>query len=472
MQSVEEPALDAGEPVLAGDHPAECWIDVDPGLHGIAELDAHHRQRRLPFARVAARVVVGVVVGQQLGLDHRHARNRRRQPLQQRLGAERLLAQRQRIGRDEQRPRQPTASVDVRPAFGRNAGRLLRSCSHAHGVVGIVLDAQQLDLLDRLSAGDALPCPAVHGREAREVERTAGQCVARDVEAAGVVPGVGIHRQQAAEDPGQGDESENDARQVVPAHPARVRDPRPDTARGAVVSTRQTPAELGDAQHQPDDGEQAAESRRPDHDVVPERLVRAQRGEVDPVRNRAHPRQRPAAPRGQHRHLGRPRRDVELGAGVVVDCELVQRKLAPLDQRPLIGLRKRASVVDGTGWAAGEPTRDRGSRGRPHLAETLPGVGEHGHAVEPVGRPVHDRQQRGALGGRRHIRPPGRRGRGQHDAIEVQRGQSFEPQLRRQARHVSRVHHHDAGGEPDHEEGAEGNAQVAVDQDQPAYHCL
>ena len=252
----------------------------------------------------------------------------------------------------------------------------------------------------------------------------------------------------------------------MPAHPAGVRDPCPEAARCTSVSAPRAPAELREAEHQADDRQQAPDGRRPDHDVVPQRLVRAQRGEVDPMRNRSDPGQRPAAPRGHHHHLARSRRDVEFSRGGVVDHQLVQRKLPPLHQRPLVGLGERADVLDGAGWLAGEPTRDDDGRRRSYLVESLPGVREDGHAVETVGRPIHHGQQRGCLRRRRQVRPPGRGRRGQLDTVEVQLRQPFESQLRGEPRHVARVHHHDAGGEPDHEEGAERNAQIAMDQDQ------
>ena len=402
MQPVEEPPLHAGETVFAGDHPAQRRIDVDPRLQGIAELDAQHRQRRLPRARGTARIVVGVVVGQQRGFDDRRAGNRRRQPRQQRLHAERLVAHRQRVGRDEQRPGHDVAHDTVRPPRRRLHGPLHVDLPgpEAQGIIRIVLDAQQLDLLHRTPFGDASPRPGIRRREARQLHRSAGQRIARDVEAADAGPGVGLHRQQTAEHPGQRREPEDDAGQVVPAHPAGVGDTRPHPRGRPLRAARPAPPELRDAEHQPDDREQAAQGRRPDHDVVPERLVRAQRREVDPVRNRTDPRQRPAPPRGQHHHLGGAGRDVELGAGIVVDQQLAQRQPPPFDQRPLIGLGERAGVLDGSGRPAGEPARDGGGSGRSHLAEPLAGVGEHGHAVEPVGRPVHHRQQRRAPRGR------------------------------------------------------------------------
>src|SRR6202012_2852885 len=45
MQTVVEPALHAAVAVHLRQHFAGAWIDIDPTLHGVAELHAQHRQR-------------------------------------------------------------------------------------------------------------------------------------------------------------------------------------------------------------------------------------------------------------------------------------------------------------------------------------------------------------------------------------------------------------------------------------------
>ena len=216
-----------------------------------------------------------------------------------------------------------------------------------------------------------------------------------------------------------------------------------------------------------DDGQHAAQRRAPDDDAVPQRLIEAQRREVEPVRDGAHPGQRAAAARRQHRDLGRAGRDVQLRAGPVVDLELVERQRAAVGQGPLVGPGQRPRVpqplLRQAAEAAGHGAGVRPADG----VEALARVGEDRRLVEAIGGPVHHHQQRGALG------PPpdagavhGLGGRQPHPR-QVEVGQPLEPQLGREPRHVARVHHDDAGGEPDHEQQAERNPQVAVNEDEP-----
>ena len=82
----------------------------------------------------------------------------------------------------------------------------------------------------------------------------------------------------------------------------------------------------------------------PQHDLTPERLIETQRCEVEEVRDRADPRERAAAPRGDDRNLGVSLRHIHLGPGVIVHREFVHRPLAKRE-RPLIGTSQPRHVV-------------------------------------------------------------------------------------------------------------------------------
>lgn len=228
------------------------------------------------------------------------------------------------------------------------------------------------------------------------------------------------------------------------------------------------PPELGHAERQADDGEHAAQRRGPDNGAVPERLVHPQRREVEPVRYRPDPGERPTAPRGQHRHFGRPSRDIELGAGGVVHPELVHRHLATLCQGPLIGLPQGTDGLDVDLRQTRKPTDHRAGGPGFDVAEQLSGVGEDGRVTEAVRRPTHDHEQRGTRLPRPETGPLCGVGRRQSHTDEVKGRQPLEPELRREAGHTTRVHHDDTGRKPQHEQRAERDAQVTVCQDQPA----
>ena len=95
-----------------------------------------------------ARVVVPVVLGQQRLLDHRLAGQRRRQPRHQRLDAERLLADAHRAGGHEE-PIALGASGDVVGLVQPLGAQLPLGRVEVHDVVRLVLDARELDFLDR-----------------------------------------------------------------------------------------------------------------------------------------------------------------------------------------------------------------------------------------------------------------------------------------------------------------------------------
>ncbi len=247
----------------------------------------------------------------------------------------------------------------------------------------------------------------------------------------------------------------------MPAEPARVR-------HAPLPAMRPAPPELRHAEEEAGDRDEAADRRGPDDDRFPQRAVVPQGGEIEPVRDRPEPRDGAAAARRHHRHLGRPLRDVDLGAGAVGHPQLVGRQELLRDQHPLVRGDDEALVRYRRQRRAGEPPRRLARRVRPEGREPLAGIGEDGDPVEAVRGPAEDRQQRRL---RRRLRDPaalGGRGRRQAHPRHIDVSPALEPRCRRQLRHAPRVHHHDAGDEPEHEQHAEGDADVTVRPDQPA----
>ena len=208
--------------------------------------------------------------------------------------------------------------------------------------------------------------------------------------------------------------------------------------------------------------------------AFPQGPVDAQGRQVEPVRYRAEPRERACPARRHHRDLGGPLRDVQLRAGVVVDTEPVRRQRRPRHQGPLVRPLDQAGVVNCGGRRAAEARRHTACRGRNRGRQQPARIREHGAAVEAIRRPSHHGQQVGAL---RRLRDPcarGRRRRREPHPRQVERRQGRQPLRPRQPRHAARVHHHDAGCEPEDEQGAQRNPDVAVRPDQPAVeggHC-
>ena len=152
----------------------------------------------------------------------------------------------------------------------------------AHGVVVAVVDAEQLDLLDHPVAGQALPGGGVDRPEARQLQRAAAEGIGAHLHALRPRPRERLHRDQPGERPRQREHAEDDAGHVVPLHPAGIRHRRAQLERAA------TPV-LGHAEDQAEHRHDARGHREPDDHLVPERLVGAEGGEIEPVRDDAGP---------------------------------------------------------------------------------------------------------------------------------------------------------------------------------------
>src|SRR5689334_25228085 len=70
-----------------------------------------------------------------------------------------------------------------------------------------------------------------------------------------------------------------------------------------------------------------SETRRPKHDITPERIVQSQRREVQPMGNGCDPGQCAAATGCHERHFGGFLRNVKLGVSAVIHTYLVKREL-------------------------------------------------------------------------------------------------------------------------------------------------
>ena len=218
VQAVVQPALQSVEAMDGRDGLPERRIDVHPRAHGVRELHAQDRKRRLAIARI----VVGVVSGEHLVLRDRLVRECGPKPLEERLGAEGLCSHPQRRRVHEQ-ARRGVGGPDgiglvqsfrfrIRQVIGRVAREEVRR----------VFDAPQLDFLRRGAVAEAQPVLGPWHRKGREIQRSAAERVGAHAEPFGVRPRERLHRQQSAEGPSQGKHPEHRAEHVVPAHPARV----------------------------------------------------------------------------------------------------------------------------------------------------------------------------------------------------------------------------------------------------------
>ena len=157
-----------------------------------------------------------------------------------------------------------------------------------------------------------------------------------------------------------------------------------------------------------------------------------------------------------------------VGAGVVVDAEPVRRQRRPRHQRPLVRPLDETRVVDRRGRRTAEPGRHPRYCGRPRGRQACARVREDRAAVEAIRWPSRHRQQVRALR-RLPDACPRRCGRRREPhPRQIERRQPRDALLRRQARHAPRVHHHDAGSEPEQEQDAHRYPDVAVHPDRAA----
>src|SRR5438552_2978207 len=82
--------------------------------------------------------------------------------------------------------------------------------AHSNAIVSATLNARELDFFD-------VPCRQAQSRELREIQRTASQRLRN------TIPGIAargpeewLHRKQAAEHPGDGEESKYNTADVMP----------------------------------------------------------------------------------------------------------------------------------------------------------------------------------------------------------------------------------------------------------------
>jgi hypothetical protein len=200
-----------------GQHLAHFRVDVDPRSGRVVELDAEHGERRL----AAARVVIGIVVGEHLGLHDRHVRERGLQTCDQGPGIERLPPELERPCVDEDTiPLDAAGDVVGLMKALAPPDRLRVLGGQPHHVVVLVLDPGQVDLLDRAAAEHLGPALGLHGAERRRIDRPPGERLARHVESGGIGPRERLHGQQTAEGECQREEPEDNAGDVMPAHPS------------------------------------------------------------------------------------------------------------------------------------------------------------------------------------------------------------------------------------------------------------
>ena len=290
---------------------------------------------------------------------------------------------------------------------------------------------------------------------------SASRCAGRRPRAG--VPAPGVHRQPAAEDPGKGEQAEHEAGVVVPPHQAGVGRVRAAVAQPVGGRGRHPPQPPDDARQ----GQHAAEHRQPDHQVGPEGCPRAQGREVQPVGHRPQPCPEPAPAGGLEDRLDGAVGDVEDRRGVVAEGHAMEGKEGAALQRPLIG-RGQPRVVAGAGCVPGRKApRDLHGLLRPQPARRLARVGVDRRPAaapgEPIDGPVAVHADENAR--RRETRPHRRLAHVEPGRRQVEDGRARKPLGGVEGRHA-RVHEDDAGGEPDDEEHAAGDAQPAMGIDE------
>ena len=309
------------------------------------------------------------------------------------------------------------------------------------------------------------------------------------------------HREQTTVRPGEGDDTEEQAGIVMPLHQADVRRRHRDIAHPKAEPPNRgvapdAPDQAGEAHH-------AAEERRPDDELQPDRSVPAKRREVDPVGDRSQIPPEALAPGGAQHHVAGDRRHVQPRIVRIVERKPMHRHLPAGLQRPLIGLGEVPVVVIRAVVSRDVATGDGFGLGATDVREHLPRVGEDdlraaegaaaASAAEAVDGPVAEHPDPDAIDADSR-RPPRRivargprrlgEGRGEFLVIggeaghlcglerryghagEIQRAGAREALLVRHSRHAG-VHHHHARHEPGDEEHASGYSEPTVDVDDP-----
>src|SRR6266576_6074439 len=116
----------------------------------------------------------------------------------------------------------------------------------------------------------------------------------------------------------------------MPIEPAAI---RRQLAAGAAL-------ELREAKRKADQSEEAAEDRRPDDGLTPQGTVRAQRADVEPMRNRAEPIPEALVCGRKQHHLAGGAGDIDGGTRRIVERIAVERPVRPVISayRPLVAL--------------------------------------------------------------------------------------------------------------------------------------
>ena len=253
----------------------------------------------------------------------------------------------------------------------------------------------------------------------------------------------------------------------MPAHPALI-------ANGVRPAKRLRLVELRDAEHEAEQREQAPERRGHDDRPVPERLIRAQRRDVEPMRNRRDPRERarlrrrdepnfaaysarrrPRCPRRRRRRTcraacrGRAAASIDRAAR---PCARARRALAGAPTNFAATPRAVSTSIS----SSASPVSANTVAAPYGLANRYAG---RSSTVVNATRPKPLAACAAASAGVKRTRR------------DVERGQPLETRLRAQRRHSADVDHGDAGDEPEHEQHAQRDAEVAVGEDQGAAHA-
>ena len=256
--------------------------------------------------------------------------------------------------------------------------------------------------------------------------------------------------------------------------------PPPQAAIGRSDAAVAATAQPGDADPQAGDRQEAADQRGPDDDLAPQRAILSQDRGIEPVRHRAEPAPEALEAGGQLHHLPAPARDIGLRPGRIGIIDAVERRITAegLD-RPLVHLRLRDPLWRArNGAVAAEFARDpvdilridlldrfprrpvMGAGGDPHLRDGPRRIERRGH---PQHRPPRHHLDPG--GGQHH-------GVGQHPCLPGRQLEGREPPKLRgrcQARIVD-IEHHEAGQAPQRHDGADEDAQPAMQQQDRPQH--
>ena len=149
-------------------------------------------------------------------------------------------------------------------------------------------------------------------REFRQIGRPGRKCLAQSGFKTSVPlrPFKRLHGEHSAEDPCECEHAKHESGNVVPSHPAGIREVR----RNARPPERPREFRMPYTENDSEKGQHASQRGRPDNQVPPEFAIRPQRRKIQEVRNGGNPRQKAASASRYLDDFAGPGRNVQVGS--------------------------------------------------------------------------------------------------------------------------------------------------------------